>query len=356
MMDHFDEINTVKIKKADALAVALKAEQTRDFSPLINQIAVGLSSGTSGNRGLFLANARERDLWSGIILAKAMPNGIHQTERIAFFLRANNSLYKTLSTSRTIQFHFFDLLDDFNQHIERLNQLNPTILSAPASVLMMLEKQKNRLTIRPKKIFSVAEVLEPEEELKLSNVFECPISQIYQCTEGLLAISDNKTNALLMNEDCLIIEKEWIDEHRFTPIITDLFRTTQPIIRYRLDDILVAKPSHHIQTELAAIQGRVGDTCYGKKGDARIPIFSDLLRQYMVSSGIEFDDYVISQHFLTEFTIQISPDIANKNELTQHLNQIFIHKQCQIPNWHWKPYQANPSGVKRRRIQSYLSI
>lgn len=354
MMEHFDEINTAKIKKSEALAVALKAENTRDFSPLIQQIAVGLSSGTSGHRGLFLANNQERDLWVGMILAKAMPHGIYKTERIAFFLRANNALYKTLNKSHKIQFHFFDLLDDFETHIERLNQLNPTLLSAPASVLLMLAKQKGRLLIRPQKIFSVAEVLEPEEEHLLSHTFGCPISQIYQCTEGLLAISDRKTNALLMNEEFLIIEKEWIDEHRFVPIITDLFRTTQPIIRYRLDDILVTKSSHHPLTQLTAIEGRIGDTCYGKKGNHHIPIFADLLRQAMVSSPVEFDDYVISQRTLSEFTIQITPDTPYKHELIHHLNKIFIHKQCETPLWHWEPYQKNALGAKRRRIMSFV--
>ncbi|HAT8180022.1 TPA: CoF synthetase, partial [Legionella pneumophila] len=134
MMEYFDDINTVNIKKNEALEIALRAENTRDFSPMINNIAVGLSSGTSGNRGLFLVSERERDAWAGIILAKAMPKGLHSQERIAFFLRANNQLYTTLNKSRTIQFHFFDLLADFDTHIQRLNAIQPTIISAPASV------------------------------------------------------------------------------------------------------------------------------------------------------------------------------------------------------------------------------
>lgn len=39
------------------------------------------------------------------------------------------------------------------------------------------------------------------------------------------------------------IEKEWLDETRFVPIITDLMRTSQPIVRYRLDDVLVIDES-----------------------------------------------------------------------------------------------------------------
>ena len=55
-MANFDTINTVNIKLEEALAVAIKSEENRDFSPTIKGITVGLSSGTSGNRGIFLAS------------------------------------------------------------------------------------------------------------------------------------------------------------------------------------------------------------------------------------------------------------------------------------------------------------
>ncbi len=43
-----------------------------------------------------------------------------------------------------------------------------------------------------------------------------------------------------LNEDIVHIQKEYLDEQsrRFVPIITDFSRTSQPIIRYRLNDIL----------------------------------------------------------------------------------------------------------------------
>lgn len=353
MMEHFNEINTVNLTKENALDVALKSEQTRDFSPLINNISVGLSSGTSGNRGLFLASPKERDAWAGIILAKALPDGIRTKERIAFFLRANNNLYTTLNKSRKIQFHFFDLLDDFDTHIERLNTLNPTLLSAPASVLLVLAKSK-RVKIHPKRIFSVAEVLEPCDETIISEAFHCEVSQIYQCTEGFLAISDKHTNRLVMNEEFLIIEKEWLDERRFVPVITDLIRSTQPIVRYRLDDVLIVEKSNEVYTELSTIEGRLGDVCYGQQGGKLLPIFADSLRQQMASSMVEFDDYQICQLSLNEFSIRISPDIKDKTTLITHLNHLFQQKKCETPNWHWQAYEVKNPGVKTRRIQSRL--
>ncbi|WP_058533062.1 F390 synthetase-related protein [Legionella saoudiensis] len=347
MMQHFDEINTVNIKKDHALEVALRAENSRDFSPLIDDLAVGLSSGTSGNRGLFLVSPQERDAWAGILLAKALPQGLRKQERVAFFLRANNRLYTNLSKSKKIQFHFFDLLERFDLHKKRLTQLQPTIVSAPASVLLALAM--HRVAIKPKKIFAVAEVLESRDAAIIENAFACPVSQVYQCTEGFLAISDKRSNRLMMNEEFLIIEKEWIDEHRFIPIITDLLRTTQPIIRYRLDDVLIEKPANGVFTQLAAIEGRVGDICYATKENKIFPIFADLIRQKMASFPFEFDDYTIQQHDLNQFSIQITPEIMEKDALIAHLNKLFHDYDC--PHWEWRPFIKKELSTKNRRIQ-----
>lgn len=352
MMEHFDVINTANIKKKEAMEVALKAENSRDFSALIGDVAVGLSSGTSGNRGLFLANPQERDAWAGILLAKALPKGLRRKERIAFFLRANSRLYTNLSKSKKIQFHFFDLLDNFETHITKLNELKPTVLSAPASVLLALAKEKHRVHINPEKIFAVAEVLEPRDETIISKAFNCQISQVYQCTEGFLAISDKTTNHLLLNEEYLIVEKEWIDKTRFVPIITDLLRTTQPIVRYRLDDVLIEEQSTEVFTRLSGIEGRLGDICYATKEQQMIPLFADLIRQKMASFPFEFEDYTIQQHELNQFTIQITPELTDRESLIAHLNELFSAQNYDIPNWKWAPYVRKEHSMKNRRIQA----
>lgn len=351
MMTHFDEINTVGIKKEEALALAFQAEETRDFAPLIGNISVGLSSGTSGQRGLFITSPKERDAWAGIMLAKLLPDGLLRHERIALFLRANNRLYETLNKGKKIQFHFFDLLHDFAAHIKTLNQLQPTILIAPATVLTLLASDA-ALKIHPKKIVSVAEVLEPQDEQKIVAAFSCKVSQAYQCTEGFLGISDNTNPGLILNEEFILIEKEWIDETRFVPIITDLMRTSQPIVRYRLDDILVVDTKiTGPKTRIKKIEGRVGDTLYGRSGDQYIPIFSDLIRQRIASYPEPIDDYQLTQVSLQEIHIEITPMLDDINPLINHLNQLFQQKHCEIPQWHWKELSALSISEKRRRIK-----
>ena len=69
MMDNFDALNTVGIGKEAAVKVALEAERSRDFSPAIGHVSVGLSSGTSGHRGLFLTTPEEQAMWAAAVLA-----------------------------------------------------------------------------------------------------------------------------------------------------------------------------------------------------------------------------------------------------------------------------------------------
>jgi putative adenylate-forming enzyme len=356
MMKHFDQINTVGIKKNDGFAVALKAEQSRDFSPMIGNITVGLSSGTSGNQGLFLASKKERALWAGTLLAKALPRGLFHHEKIAFFLRANNQLYQTLAKSKRIEFKFFDLLDDFNRQINTLNHYQPTIICAPASVLFALAKAQSQktLTITPIKILSCAEVLDNHQKQFIESAFSIRTDEIYQATEGFLAIS-NQTKCLTLNEEFLIVEKLWLDDKRFIPIITDLMRHSQPIVRYRLDDVLVVNNDKiNVMTQLAYIEGREADICYGVNDlNKKVMLFSDVIRQKMTLSMIAFDDYQIAQKSLGEFSIAVTPKLSTKEKqhLIMTLNSLFVEKNCILPRWNWHEVNHNNSGEKKRRIQ-----
>ncbi|MFY7910248.1 MAG: hypothetical protein ACOVO2_11870, partial [Emticicia sp.] len=158
-MANFDAINTVNIKLEEALAVAIKSEENRDFSPTIKGITVGLSSGTSGNRGVFLASEKERAYWVALVLDRVLGFSFKKRS-IAFFLRANSNLYDSVK-SKLLAFHFFDLLDSLDVHIERLNALQPDILVAQPSMLLELANAiaANKLDIKPTKVISVAEVL-----------------------------------------------------------------------------------------------------------------------------------------------------------------------------------------------------
>lgn len=299
-MANFDAINTVNIKLEEALAVAIKSEESRDFSPTINSITVGLSSGTSGNRGVFLASEKERAYWVALVLERVLGFSFKKRS-IAFFLRANSNLYDSVK-SKLLAFHFFDLLNSIDVHIERLNALQPDILVAQPSMLFELANAiaANKLDIKPTKVISVAEVLTPEDKAYLSNIFKQTIHQVYQCTEGFLA-SSCEYGTLHFNEDFLIIEKKYIDreQSRFHPIITDLRRRSQPIIRYELNDIIQEKtncPCGSNFLAIEAIEGRSDDILVFKNTENQeVKIFPDFFRRAIILADNSISDYALIQ-------------------------------------------------------------
>src|SRR5699024_1521953 len=213
-MARFDELNTVGVRRAEAEALALTAERSRDFAPMLGNVAVGLSSGTSGHRGLFLVSPADRDAWAGTVLALTLPPGL-TGHRIALFLRANNALYESVR-SRLVDFRYYDLTVPVADHLDDLSDYAPTILVAPPSVLRLLAGVGPRLG-GLQRVYSVAEVLDEGEAEQLAAAFgQQHLHQLYQCTEGFLAHTCAH-GVLHLNEQHVLSEPEWLDSRRVTP-------------------------------------------------------------------------------------------------------------------------------------------
>ena len=366
MMEHFDTLNTVHISKKEAFHVAFEAEKTRNFSPTIRNITVGLSSGTSGNRGIFLVSEEEQTLWAGSIIGKVLPSSILHKHTIAFFLRANSNLYEATKNKR-ISFHFFDLLDSFQQHITRLNEVKPSILIAPPSMLRKIAywQQEGLITICPKKIISVAEVLEDIDRDFISATFKQTVHQVYQCTEGFLATTC-KQGTLHMNEDLVHIEKEYLDQEKgiFVPIITDFMRKTQPIIRYRLNDILIEKkmPCSCGSPFLALerIDGRCDDIFIGisEVDHSEIFIFPDFIRRAILFASSEIQEFKVIQHSVDKIEIKLKALPENlelcQSKVMQELHTLWSTKKCAIPHFFFSQYDIQVYDKKLKRIESFV--
>ena len=297
MMAQFDQMNTAGLQRDVLLANALQAERTRDFSALVTEYSVGLSSGTSGSRALFVTSVAERALWSGTILAKLLPKGLLAGERVALFLRADNALYQNVN-SKFLSFRFFDLLANFDEQCAALQQYQPTIVVAPAQVLMALAQRchEHSLRIQPTRVISAAEVLSPRDKQRLQQQF-ADVAEVYQATEGFLGATC-ELGAMHLNEESLHIEPEWIDHTRFTPIITDFRRTTQPVVRYRLDDVLhdggCACPCGRPTRVVTHIEGRADDQLrLPGLHTAWVTIFADACNRIMAHHLPWDADYVL---------------------------------------------------------------
>lgn len=126
LLRNFSSLNRSGITLEKAQDAGLSAERQRNFkATLPNQITVGLSSGTSGSRGVFLVSPRERNIWAGTIMARVLSvrafrqllNPFLPPLRVAFCLRSNSNLYTT-TQGRRLHFHFGDLLQPLPQLID----------------------------------------------------------------------------------------------------------------------------------------------------------------------------------------------------------------------------------------------
>ena len=359
LMRRFDDWNTAGIKADQAWSVAQQAERSRDFSPTIRGITVGLSSGTSGSRGIFLASKSERARWAGTLLGRILRGTLHQSHRAALFLRADSNLYQSIGSQR-FTFTFFDLLQSAESQWPRLQELRPTILAAPPNALTKLATmpKASRLLAPPGLLFSVADVLDEVDRNLIEQGFGQPVGQLYQATEGFLAATCPH-GSLHWNEDVLVVQKEWLDaaHTRYTPIITDFRRTTQPIIRFRLNDVIVAStktscPCGSVFEMLAAIEGRQDDVFYlpALHGNQSVTLFPDFVRRALILALPEAVDYTVTQTAPDHWNIALSR-LEETSLITAEIRQLCATSHAQMPELTFTLLSPQPASEKRRRVR-----
>ncbi|ESQ91317.1 hypothetical protein ABAC460_07050 [Asticcacaulis sp. AC460] len=250
--ERFADYTTQGLDAVLASQAAMAAE-TGGANPLPRGLSAGFSTGTGGGtRGLFVASPEERSLYGGMLAGKLFgPFELAGLKRIAVCLRAPNRLYD----KRRVR--FFGLGDpDRDTAIEAYD---PQVLIAPPQVLLDLA-QSGRPLPALKRLFYGAETLNAAERDFVATRLGRRPDPIYQATEGFLG-APCRLGTLHLNEDCLIIERAPLGGDRFQPIVTDLLRTSQLVVRLRLDDIL--RPAVcTCGSPLAAVQpveGRVQD-------------------------------------------------------------------------------------------------
>lgn len=361
-MDNFNNINTCNIDKKEAMEIALKAETSRNFTPTINGVTIGLSSGTSGSRGLFLVNNNERARWVAAVLDRVIGFSLKK-RKVAFFLRADSNLYNSVQSS-ILQFNFLDLYTSIDQNVIKLNEIQPDILVAQPSMLVEIAKQvelKN-LSISPSKIISVAEVLNEIDKKYLKSTFKQVIHQVYQCTEGFLATSC-EYGTLHFNEDLIKIEKRYLDDDqtRFHPVITDFHRESQPVIRYELNDIIIEKKQCKCNSSFMAIEEIVGRSddmlVFTDINGKTIKLFPDLFRRSIINNDDQVSDYVLTQTSYNKLTLYLnSVNESSFSIVQQAILQLLNNYDIEEVTIDLEKEKKHTIGNKLKRIRNDIRL
>lgn len=237
----FERWNTLGVNREQAESAAADAESggSGEVAP---GVAAGFSTGSSGERGVFLSSAAERARYLGLTLARLLPaTALLRPRKIALVLRADNRLYRDIERAGAFRFRFFALAMDSGERAEALAKFDPGVLIGPAHVLADLARRAEAggfFLPWLDRLFWGAEPMGAAERDWIGEALGVRPDPIYQATEGFLGAPCSE-GVLHLNEDALIVEREAVEgTGAFRPVVTDLHRTSQPMIRVRLDDLL----------------------------------------------------------------------------------------------------------------------
>lgn len=226
-------------------------------------VVAGLSTGTAGERGVFLAGPAERAAYVGQSVARLLPASAPLAgARVALFLRAGSALYGDVTRAGRFRFRHFPLGMPGVEAAEALRAFAPDVLVAPPHVLAGLARSGVRLPLR--RCLYGSEPMGEGERAWVGGRLGARPDPVYQATEGFLAAAC-RHGRLHLNDDTLVVELLPVTgTPAFRPVVTDLLRTSQPVVRVALDDLLEPDPSPCP----CGFAGRVVRPVCGRVGDA----------------------------------------------------------------------------------------
>ncbi|HEX8309402.1 MAG TPA: F390 synthetase-related protein [Allosphingosinicella sp.] len=286
----FHEFNRPRITLDEAAGALAAGRDT------VRGYFVGQSTGTSGNRGRFVISPAERFAWLGTIVAKAVPDALIRRRRVALALPGFSALYKSASSGSRIRLAFFDLALGVDAWRDELAGFAPQVLVAPPKVLRRLAEDGALRGVEP---FSGAEVLDPIDREIIEQASGRRVREIYMATEGLFAVGCGH-GTLHLAEDVVRFEWEKVPGSGLVaPIVTDMVRRVQPMIRYRMNDLLELSsapcPCGSPYQAVARVHGRMDDVFEFEGPCGRVTVTPDVLRNAVVDSDSRIRDYRIVQ-------------------------------------------------------------
>jgi putative adenylate-forming enzyme len=353
LRQRFGECNRLGLSLAEALRLAAAEKSDAPEGP--PGYSFGLSTGTLGSPGVFITTPRERAVFLGVILGKALSLRQLPGCRIALLLRHNNRLYSDIEHTRLLSLHYYDISAPIESWAGRLCASAPDVVVGPPSVLLEIVRTREfeRSPLRPHTLLAGAEPLFPSERQQLVQAFGVPPRPIYQASEGFIAVACAHGN-LHVNEDVLIAEWQHFRgaSAYAVPVITDFSRLSQDVWRVRLDDIVrmasASCPCKSAYCGIADVEGRLGDVLYGVPDSgapaALFPFAVEAAVGPILDGAGEWQIKQSSQRTLTILT-QKPPARAVLGRVLDCLAALGGWE-----NFTWAQLPPRPPEVKRRRF------
>ncbi|UXN05466.1 F390 synthetase-related protein [Bartonella sp. HY761] len=315
MMDNFADFNRLEISGDELRQKLHDNDQPKNYT-------IGMSTGTSGNRSLYIISEREKYIWLGTILAKLLPQYPCQGAKIAVALPTATPIYQSANHLWRLQLQFFNLNDGLESVADKLAAYAPDTLIAPPHLLRFLVE--NGLKLPLKRVFSGAEVLDPCDRKIIDNAFGVKCQEIYMASEGLLATPCEHGN-LHLCEDSMHFECEAVsDDGLVTPIITDFIRSTQIMARYRMNDVLRLDerpcPCGSPMRRISEVVGRMDDVFKLRARDGRlVTLTPDIMRNSILDASKQIEDFRLVYRKDGAIVITLPPHIDAQSLINLNL-------------------------------------
>lgn len=280
MMDNFDDLVTdrsVHLRDIQSYMAAAKPDER-----FLGRYYINATSGTSGQHGVSIFDNGE---WISMTAATFAHYKSWMGNRVGLASR-----FKTTTITSTAPFHMstqgwatlrrlrtplmnLSASTPLPGMVERLNAWQPESLIVFAQVGRLLadEQLAGRLRIAPRTVSTVAEVLTEETRRRMIQAWGERIFNNYAASEcGGIASECDRHCGMHLWEDLLIVENVDRNNHPVPPgvfgdklLVTALFKRTQPLIRYVLDDsVRMATEACHCGRPFGlidAVQGRISE-------------------------------------------------------------------------------------------------
>jgi len=268
LMAHFDRWSTDRSVTRAGVDAFIK-DKTRVGQLYLGKYSVWVTSGTTGEPGIFLVDRRSQQVYNRLMILRGYRNWITWSD-LAHMLRrgfhcamilAVGDHYAGAANYLRIQrelgilariLQIFPILQPLPGLVKQLNAFQPVILVSYPSVLALLasEQTAGRLHIAPVILNSLGEGLDDSTRTQIEAAFtESRLVDIYAASESLFIGFECERHWLHLNSDWCLLEPVDADNRPVAAgqpsanvLLTNLANRVQPILRYQLGDSITLKP------------------------------------------------------------------------------------------------------------------
>jgi putative adenylate-forming enzyme len=314
MMDNFDGINTCGIALEDVKAYAVEKELNKDYLGYYqDQYVIGLSSGTSGNKGIYITSKELTEKLPFVFLARSGISLKLLPFRILFLLRVFSQGFEDINAP-FLNLQYLSTMTPVEEIIKSINENRINILMAPPSLIRLLLIHKDTIKQPLKMVVTYAEVLEEEEKARFKDVFNTKVIEIYQASEGQIG-STCRCGNLHINEDMVFVELydekgqevTQPDQVATKMLVTNLVNYAQPLIRYEMNDLVVLGEKCECGSSFRVIKkiiGRNDDVMYFYNSKKVFQhVFPDLMSRWIITTSDNIREFKVLQNSYDELTI-----------------------------------------------------